>query len=118
MRQHWSYVAVFYGPDLCFAEAEKYIPDLQNLEGWIRSSFAYCLREGVLGVGWQVTPPSAAPLTWKRMRVSLSENTALLTRSVERNTAWMHGFYIRVPRKVLVVECQNALDPMHAHCCH
>jgi hypothetical protein len=27
-------------------------------------SFAYCLRQGVLGVGWQVTPPSEAPLTW------------------------------------------------------
>ncbi len=28
-------------------------------------SFAYCLREGVLGVGWQVAPPSEAPLTWE-----------------------------------------------------
>ncbi len=28
-------------------------------------SFAYCLKEGVLGVGWQVEPPSQDPLTWE-----------------------------------------------------
>jgi hypothetical protein len=28
-------------------------------------SFAYCLREGVLGLGWQVEPPSGAVLTWE-----------------------------------------------------
>lgn len=28
-------------------------------------SFAYCLCEGVLGVGWQVEPSSEAPLTWE-----------------------------------------------------
>ena len=27
-------------------------------------SFSYCLRENVLGMGWQVEPPSSAPLTW------------------------------------------------------
>ena len=30
-----------------------------------RVSFAYCLREGVLGVGWQVEPPSGTALTWE-----------------------------------------------------
>lgn len=29
----------------------------------------------------------------------------------------MHGFN-SVPSKVLVIERQNALDPMHAHCRH
>jgi len=28
-------------------------------------SFAYCLREGVLGVGWQVEAPAGTPLTWE-----------------------------------------------------
>src|SRR5437016_11372088 len=28
-------------------------------------SFAYCLREGVLGVGWQVEPAPGTPLTWE-----------------------------------------------------
>lgn len=28
----------------------------------------------------------------------------------------MDSFYIGVPRKVLVVECQDALDAMYAHC--
>lgn len=28
-------------------------------------SFAYCLREGVLGVGWQVEAPPETPLTWE-----------------------------------------------------
>jgi hypothetical protein len=28
-------------------------------------AFAYCLREEVLGVGWQVQPPSGAGLAWK-----------------------------------------------------
>src|SRR5216684_5879570 len=35
-----------------------------------------------------------------------------------RNTARMHGFNIRVPSEVLVVERQNVLDAMHAHCRH
>ena len=29
-------------------------------------SFAYCLREHVLGVGWQVEPPAGATLTWEQ----------------------------------------------------
>jgi hypothetical protein len=28
-------------------------------------SFGYCLRESVLGMGWQVEPPSHEPLTWE-----------------------------------------------------
>jgi len=28
-------------------------------------SFAYCLREGVLGVGWQVEPPAGTALAWE-----------------------------------------------------
>ncbi len=30
------------------------------------ASFAYCLREGVLGVGWQVRPTDESSLTWER----------------------------------------------------
>lgn len=36
-------------------------------------SFAYCLREKVLGVGWGVTPPSEAPLTWKEYEILAQE---------------------------------------------
>lgn len=45
-------------------------------------------------------------------RISMKTPGVLLGK---RNAAWMHSFNIRIPGEVLVVECQNALDHVHAH---
>ena len=43
----------------------------------------------------------------------------MVKRSLDvRNAARAHGFNIRVPSEVLVVERQNVLDAMHQHCRH
>ncbi|SRR6266550_391522 len=74
-------VAGFYSPDVCFAEAEKYIPDVAKRRG-LNSALARSILQDVTGIS-----PSTRACTKATRNLPGNESSAG-THAIGRSSLW------------------------------